>query len=315
MKKIAILSNYRDTFSVTEEKKFSYSELTRIFRENWLDLRRVSIHSFDQDKWVFTDYVDIDDNWEFKIFHEEYKPEIVWNRSSEWLLYNHTLLKKFDYKIFPSSYLSTIASDKYEMYCFLKEFQPYTLLLKDFFVYPELRKKLSDRVVLKPIRSNSGKWIVFPTQTELLEKKQSYEGLESLFIVQEFLDFHEWVPWLVEWIHDVRLVYIGWKYSHATIRQPGFGWMHVSWNWREIMLEDMCIPPELIKFANDIVVKLSISEEVIFSLDFGYSLSNYKWFLFELNHSPWVDFLSNDKIQMQVFHQAYFGDLAQYLLR
>jgi len=317
MKKIAILANYRNSFSIAEEKKFSYSELTRIFREHWLDPRRVSIHSFDQEKWIFTDYVDVDEEGEFKVFHDEYKPDIIWNRSNEGQLYFHTILRKSGYDIFPSSYISSIAWDKYEMYCFLKEFQPYTLLLKDFFTYPELRKNLSDRVVLKPIRSNSGKWILFPTQTELLEKKASYEGLESLFIVQEFLDFHEWVPWLVEGIHDVRLVYIGWKYSHATLRQPKKWWLKSNvWDgWIEKLLSKQQVPNMLLSIGDKIISKLSIEDNNIFSLDFGYVSSSGRWFLFELNQSPWIYLISEDQDEVNLFHQTYFWDLARYFLR
>ena len=92
---------------------------------------------------------------EFVIMHEEYKPDIISNRSSDMLVFMSSVLLKAGIPVFPSTKLSMINADKYEMYCFFKDFQPQTLILKDFFVYPKLRESLTDRIVLKPIRSNS----------------------------------------------------------------------------------------------------------------------------------------------------------------
>jgi glutathione synthase/RimK-type ligase-like ATP-grasp enzyme len=315
MKKIAILSNYQNSFSFSREQKFAYSELTRIFRENWLDLRRVSMHSFDRARWEFTDYIDIGIDGEFKIFHKEYRPDIVWNRSSEMTTFADCILREANIRFLSSSKLTSIESDKYEMYCFLKEFQPYTLLLKDFFTYPELRKNLSDRVVLKPIRSNSGKWILFPSQTELLEKKASYEGLESLFIVQEFLDFHEWVPWLVEGIHDVRLVYIGWKYSHATLRTPAKGSLKSNvWSgWVQVFLKDDLVPDILFEQAENAMNELGVNpEEDIISFDFWYVVSKNQWYLIEINVPPGLTMGEWRGELYQWFTQTYFPNLAHF---
>ncbi len=93
-----------------------------------------------------------------EIFYQTYKPEIVWNRSpSEGKLFAHEQIEKAGIHVFPSIRLTTIGSDKYEMYMYFQKYQPYSLLLKDFFFYSELREKCTDTVVLKPIRSHSGK--------------------------------------------------------------------------------------------------------------------------------------------------------------
>lgn len=47
MKKVAILSNYIDSFDLPSGRLFSYTELTRVFKEHEIELVRVSIYSFD----------------------------------------------------------------------------------------------------------------------------------------------------------------------------------------------------------------------------------------------------------------------------
>lgn len=99
--------------------------------------------------------------------------------------------------VFPSRKLVTIANDKYEMYLFLKNYQPETTLLKMFFSSESLRKNFPEQLAIKPIRSNSGKGIEFFTKDELIANKERFEGLGSLYIVQEFKDFSKGFPGLV----------------------------------------------------------------------------------------------------------------------
>lgn len=81
MKKVAILSNYIDSFEFSPEALAAYQELTNTFRKHGIDLRRVSMHSFDKDTGTFCDYVDMDADGQFQIFHESYRPDVIWNRS------------------------------------------------------------------------------------------------------------------------------------------------------------------------------------------------------------------------------------------
>lgn len=92
MKKIAILSNYKDSFEVSSDVIPAYRELTYIFRKHDIELRRVSMHSFDAEKNIFRDYVDMDDNGKFRIFYEPYWPEVIWNRSWDGYVYAYNLM-------------------------------------------------------------------------------------------------------------------------------------------------------------------------------------------------------------------------------
>lgn len=157
MKKIAILNNYNRVFDLSAGRLASYQELTNTFRKHGIDLRRVSMHSLDMETGIFRDYVDMDPSGQFQVFNEPYKPDIIWNRSSDGQLYIFASLEKVGISVFPSSRIISIASDKYETYLLLKKHQPYSVLLSSFFTDALCRENLSDRVVLKPIRASSGK--------------------------------------------------------------------------------------------------------------------------------------------------------------
>ncbi len=316
MKKVAILTNYRDTYLISDTLKLAFIELTRVFRDHGLDLKRVSIHSFDAENKRFLDYVDLDSGGEFKIFYEPFTPDIIWNRSEDNFLYSSALLGDI-FPIFPSLKLISIASDKYETSLFLKKYQPHTLLLKDFLRSELPRENLSDRVVLKPIRSSSGKWITFPQKVELLKSKLDYVGLEWLYIVQEFKDFSRGIPWLVNWIHDVRLVYIGWFFSHSTIRTPAKWSMksNVGSGGSESFLAKERVPRELFVLAEDVLRLLDIGTNNILSIDFWYVEDEKKWYVFEINHTPGVFFWDMGSELHQWFLETFFSDIANYFLK
>jgi glutathione synthase/RimK-type ligase-like ATP-grasp enzyme len=50
-----------------------------------------------------------------------------------------------------------ISNDKFEIYKFTSDFQPFTSLLSTFFANEVIQKKFRNKIVLKPIRANSGK--------------------------------------------------------------------------------------------------------------------------------------------------------------
>jgi glutathione synthase/RimK-type ligase-like ATP-grasp enzyme len=61
------------------------------------------------------------------------------------------------------------------MNLFLKDYQPITVLLKDFLESPHAREKfIQPHVILKPIRSNSGKGIILTSCDEIFSKRKEY---------------------------------------------------------------------------------------------------------------------------------------------
>lgn len=315
MKTVAILSNYINTLVIPPLYIFPHQKLTRMFRDSWIELRRVSIHSFDKEKWVFLDYVDMDKEGNFVTFHEEYRPDVIWNRSwDNWHFYTYNIFEKAWIPIFPSSKVIWIDSDKYEMFLFLEKYQPISLLLKDFFESETSRNKLGEKLVLKPIRSFWWHGIEFYTQQELLENANKYIWLESLYVVQEFKDFSKWIPWLTSNNHDIRLVYIWWKYSHTTMRMPAKWWLKSNvWSgWSKRFLYEQEIPKALFSLGENVLKDLDLSDNSILSIDFWYVLDEDRWYVFEINSSPWVYFCADDEKMANDFYNAYFVDLINF---
>lgn len=314
MKKVAILSNYVDSFEFSPDALSAYQELTRTFHKHGIELKRVSMHSFDSEAEIFRDYVDMDRDGRFQIFYESYRPDVIWNRSWDGYVYAYDLMEKAGIPVFPSVKIFAIDGDKYEMSLFLKKYQPKALLLKDFFESEKGRARLQDRVVLKPIRSFSWHGIEFYTQQELLENKKRYFWLGSLYIVQEFKDFSKGVPGITSGVHDVRLVYIGGRFSHATMRIPA-EWSLKSnvWSgWSEVYLEKEQIPELLFSLTEDVLKDLDLGTNSILSIDFGYVLDEDRWYVFEINSSPGVYFWSPDPEKCRKFYDAYFLDVIKF---
>lgn len=314
MKKVAILSNYIDTFTLSDSKILAYQELTYMFRKHGIDLKRVSFHTFDKETWMFRDYVDMNESGKFQIFNELYKPDVIWNRSWDGQLYFYNLMEKAGIPVFPSSKVVAIDSDKYEMYLFLWKYQATSALLADFLEHETVQNKLSDKIVIKPIRAFWWRGIEFYTQKELLGNRNKYLGLESLYIVQDFKDFSKGAPWIAEGIHDVRLTYIGWKFSHASVRMPA-KWSlksNLHSGWSEKFLEKNEVPEVLFSLAENIINDMELDENNILSIDFWYVLDENMWYLFEINFSPGIYFWSSNPAKSRVFYDAYFIDMINF---
>lgn len=195
------------------------------------------------------------------------------------------------------------------MYLFFKEYMPKTFLLSHFFKeYDSLSKKISNNLVIKPINWNSWKWIEFITKEELQKQKKRYFDISRMFIVQEYKDFSNWYNDIIKWIHDVRLVYVWWNFSFSIVRMPQ-KWKLKSniWSWwKQFSLDYKDIPNELLSIANNIMQKDVLNKkDSLLSLDFAYSKNEWKWYLLEINCSPWIWFPSEDKD----YQIKYFNDL------
>lgn len=307
---LAILSNYIDEFHIDSKYLPAFLELGKAIEKRGIRVIRVSIYSYDRENANFRDYITLEPDGTFRKHHESIKPDIIWVRSEDALLSSYTLLEEH-FRVFPSKKIALLASNKYEQSVLLKEFQPKTALLHLFFSNPSIASSFGERIVLKPVQSSSGKGIEFFGKDELLSKKDAYYWLGYLYIVQEFIDFSGWCEGIAEGIHDVRLVYIGGNLSHSTLRQPKAGSLKSNvWAWwTEQFLSLDRIPGEVIQLADAIIHRLGIDEKNIFSLDFWYAREQHRWYLFEINHSPWV-FLED---LLDCFRETYAKNVANFI--
>lgn len=294
MLNLAIETWYNYTLN-WKDKFWARLYLQQFFKKIWIKVVRVSINKFNKEKWMFDEYNILDDNWNNLLVNKSIKPDILWIRNLSYILYKHNILKKFI--IVPSIKISIIGHDKMENFKFLEKYQPMTCLLKDFLENTEIQKKFTGKVVLKPIRANWWKWIKLFNKKDLIKKNNQYEWLGELFIVQEFKDFSKWFWNITKWVHDLRLMFAWKKIIEITLREPK-KWDFRSNIWsggKQIFLDKSQIPKDLLRLAKKIYIDIDIDDNNIFSMDFAYCKKENKWYLLEINSSPWTRFYQTDK--------------------
>ncbi|MDD5769880.1 MAG: ATP-grasp domain-containing protein, partial [Candidatus Gracilibacteria bacterium] len=261
----------------------------------------------DKEKQCFTQYIDLDKNGNVIYINEDIKPDIIWFRYSSGIVFNSELFSNFTQV--PSLKIISIAKNKYDMYLFLKDFTPKSYLLEDFFK-KDVFESFQEKLVLKPIDGNSGKGIEFLSKNELLEKKESLIGLEKLFIVQEFKDFSKGYDEKISGIHDVRLVFVGGKFSFSVVRNPASGSLksNIGSGGSQFSLSKEEIPSELFETAKKALERLGVGSKDIISVDFAYCQDESKWYILEINFSPGIYFPEKDL----KFQNKYFNDLANF---
>jgi len=266
------------------------------FGKNNIELTRVSINKINNNN-EFTEY-NIISNWGNKTIKRIYKPDII--RSRRWIWTFHKYEKLWiNYDINPSMKISIISNDKYETYLFLKKYQPKTILLSSF-LSKKNKELLGDSVVIKPIRANWWKWIELTTPNSLYENRDKFLWLEELYIVQEFKDFSSWYKWIVKWCHDIRLMFAWKNIIEATLRIPkewGFKSNIWSW-WKQKPLKKELLPKELLALSKKIYKELNLKWDDIMSMDFAYCWKENKWYLIEINASPWTRYYQEDKLEL-----------------
>ncbi len=294
MLKVAIETWYTTTFSWTDIYGTRFF-MQKYFQKHNIELVRVSINHFDKKKQCFKEYNIFDITWKNKTFKEKYIPDIIRNRKWMWTYHKYTTLKKLSTT--PSKKITIISNDKFETYKFLEKYQPFTTLLSSFFDSKYLQKSFKGKIVIKPIRANSGKWIILTTVPELLKKKRKYNGLEELYIVQQFKDFSKWYPWICTTTHDVRFMFTGKKIIETTLRIPKtWDFRSNVWLWwSQYFIQKKDIPKELLSLTKKIYKDLDIDDTNIFSMDFAYCKKEKKRYLLEINASPGTWYYQTDK--------------------
>jgi len=296
MLKVAVETWYTTNFLWTDIH-WSRFFMQQYFKEHNIELVRVSINKFNTEKKYFTEYniFDSKSTGNIKTTKKKYIPDII--RSRRWIAIYHKYEILNDFLMIPCKKIAVLGNDKYENYKFFSKYQPFTTLLSSFFSTEDIQKKFKGKIVIKPIRANSGKWIVLTTVPELLKKKKKYHGLEELYIVQQFKDFSKWCPWICTTNHDVRLMFAGKNIVEATLRIPK-KWdfrSNVSLWWSQRFLLQQQIPKQLLSLSKKAYKELKIEDKSIFSIDFAYCKKDKQRYLIEINSSPGTWYYQTDK--------------------
>lgn len=298
MLKVAIENSYTDVYTWKDEfwAKFFMQDF---FYKNNIELVRVSINHFDYKTWSFKEYSVLDNEGKNITIKKYIIPDIIRSRRWIWIAHKYELLK--DFIIVPSEKISTMSNDKFEIYKFNEKYQPVSSLLSVFFGKPSIQKTYKNKIVIKPIRANWGKWIVLTTTKDLIKNRDTYIWLEELFIVQEFKDFSKWCPWICSGNHDVRLMFAGNKIIETTLRVPkkwDFRSNIGAW-WEQIPLKKAQLPNSLLQLAKYIYRDLHLQGNDIMSMDFAYCAPEKKRYLLEINASPWTWYYQTDASELK----------------
>lgn len=294
MIKVAIETSYTSKFSWTDIYWTRFF-MQQYFRNHGIELVRVSINAFNSKKQHFDEYNIYDCNGINTTIKKEYKPDIIRSRKWSAIYYKYEIFK--DILTVPSKKITILSNDKFENYKFTSKHQPFTTLLSNFFVNVAIQKTFKGKIVLKPIRASSGKGISLTTVPDLLKKRKKYNGLEELYIVQQFKDFSKGYPWICTSAHDIRFMFAWNKIIETTLRIPKkWDFRSNLWLWgTQKNLKKQQIPQELLSLSKKIYKTLQINDNNIFSMDFAYCKKEKKRYSLEINASPGTWYYQKDK--------------------
>ena len=265
------------------------------FHKNNISLVRISMNKFNEKQQCFIEYNTLASTWKNITIKKKYTPDVIRNRKSIAIRHKYETCKNF--LIVPSEKIAVLGNDKFENYKFTEKYQPFTVLLSSFFCNTTIQKTFKNKIVVKPIRANWGKWIILTTVPELLKKRKKYHWLEELYIVQQFKDFSKGYPWICTGNHDVRFMFAGNKIIEITLRIPK------KWDFRSNLwsggtqknLQKNRIPKELFSLSKKIYKELHLDGKDILSMDFAYCKKDKQRYLLEINASPGTWFYQTDK--------------------
>ncbi len=318
-KKAAILTSYQHEYVKSSFYFPSEQHLKKIFADHDIELHYVSPYYFNQSLWEFSEHVII---WsdEMEIIQEPYKPDILWVRTWQTLYHLDEMLRDASFCTVPSMRLKHIESDKYQVYKYLQEFQPKTTLLTTYYFYPWLQEQFAENIVVKPVSWTWWYGVEFFTKDELCSNEvfTKYSWAESMHIVQDYKNFSDWCPWLVEWNHDVRLVFAWDKAMINYIRVPK-SWSlksNIASGGRQFSVPQKKIPQELYDMSKAIQQKLWVNQNDLYSLDYAYCLDEKRRYLIEINSAPWIWFPDEDLEYRDEFYNnvaTHFSSLVKPL--
>ncbi|MDD5054943.1 MAG: hypothetical protein PHZ00_01605 [Candidatus Peribacteraceae bacterium] len=173
--------------------------------------------------------------------------------------------------------------DKDRTYRLFPEFCPLSVIVQSA---QELKDALcslpADRVICKPTTSCGGEGIMIGTKSEISSREHRYP-----LIIQEFMDLSGGIPGVVDGLHDLRLVFIGDRFSYAMIRTPKPGGLmaNICQGGSFFTVPDAAIPKEAMEIALAIDRRLQSFKTRVYSVDLGLNADG-RWRVLELNSPP-----------------------------
>ncbi|MCS6982727.1 MAG: hypothetical protein NZL83_00890 [Candidatus Absconditabacterales bacterium] len=307
MKKVAIITGFKETYHRKSIYQNAGFVLYNIFLQQGMHLVTVSYHHYDSHTKTFSQYVDYTNKGDFVVIEEPYKPDILYVKSKLGLGYIRHIANSFP--TISSLETITITSNKYETSLFIGDLQPPTYLLSEVLSSSfNNHHLLGNKVVIKPTIGNGGKGIHFSELNILLEEKHKWYEYRNFFIVQSFKDFSQGYQNIISGNHDIRLVFIGTKFSFCIIRKPQQGSLksNIAQGGTQYSVGEKDVPLELFTIATEVQKRISVQPHDIYSIDFAYCHNDERRYILELNPFPGIRFPIEDRS----YQIQYFKDLA-----
>lgn len=236
--------------------------------------------------------IELYETWKVKV-------DLIFNRDNE-----NTIPYIDDCKIINHPDFDNLCTDKLKTYEKFSELCPKTTYINSYEEFLESSKILwfeeSDLIVLK--KNFLTNWIWVYIWELKWVKKNTYIDWDNI-LFQEFIDSSIWIPWIVDWFHDIRVTVVNWKITNSFIRQPKkWSYLANTSQWGSIFVVDLWnIPKDLIVKVEKITKTLVEYSPLFFSVDF---MNSKDWFkLVELNSRPWLDHPSEYK-EYYIFNNA-----------
>lgn len=282
-----------------------------MFKDEGLEIAYVSPHYYDQATKSFSQHVSIEED-DLHIVQEPYTPDLLWVRMNQALYHVDEMFADADFVTVPTMRLKHIDTDKYQMYKYLKDFQPTSSLLTSYYFYPWMKEQFGDRVVVKPISWSGGYGINFYGKDEMNNPEvfEKYSGTEWLHLIQDYKNFSQWAPGITNGTHDLRIVFFGTRPAFSIVRVPA-EWSlksNIAAWWYQFSLPLNDIPQEVIEMCQQAQEALWVTIADMYSLDFAYCKEEERRYIIEMNSSPGIWFPDEDR----AYQEQFFMDVATY---
>lgn len=299
MKNIILLSTESDfKNSLSQKYRPYYERLITLWIKKDIQIIRSSIYqynintntfligeTFNGDKWIDLKNIAISKVW--------YKSNTV-NYLTRIIEKNNPFINNTEFV--------ELVNDKYITSLHSPEYSPKTLLLNDQGIKDFIETD-KNNFIIKPNWWSWGKGVEKVSVNEL--RKLNSDDYVN-YIIQETLDSSDWIPWVIEWIHDIRFVMFWLEtMSHILIRTPpkeDFRCNITAW-WSTQYIPITSLPEELVLLISTILKKIN-SEfwNIFWSIDL--TKADWKYYLIEYNSSPGIrSFSFKENLENEYYHK------------
>ncbi len=282
MKKIAVF--FRDSNPMwypfnKEEFWISYQELNKIVIKHGAEFfivrgqKTYIWNSEFSNSWQFKDW-ELVETWHLKV-------DILYNK---WYF-----VPDNNIEIFNNIKLDEICTNKWKTYDLFKEFCPKTILAWNEEEFLECLTKINtSKIVIKPLNEEEGNGVFIGDEDYIKKCPKQYP-----ILIQEFIDSSNGIPWIIKWIHDLRVAVINGKILYSFIRTPA-EWellANVARGWKLEIIDIKKLPKEVLNITKHIDDKFKKFDKRFYWIDMAFTNNGIK--IIELNSQLWL--LKNDR--------------------